>query len=241
MTIARRVSMSAEPVVYVIDDDASFRRAVSRLLRSAGLAVEALGSAKEFLERPAEDRPSCLVLDIRMPGPSGMDLQAALQEAQRDIPIVFVTGHGDVSTGVRAMKGGAVDFLEKPFRGQDLLACVQRGLARSEQGRVERAERAAVERRFATLTARERDVLRLVVTGMLNKQIAGELGIAEQTVKIHRGHVTQKMQAGSVAELIQMVGKLGPRAFQRARGSRGSRPKALWRVMAGGGQTVSTR
>ena len=208
--------MSAEPVVYVIDDDASFRKAVSRLLRSAGLAVEALGSAKEFLERPAEDRPSCLVLDIRMPGPSGMDLQTALQEAQRDIPIVFVTGHGDVSTGVRAMKGGAVDFLEKPFRGQDLLACVQRGLTRSEQSRVERAERADVERRFATLTARERDVLRLVVTGMLNKQIAGELGIAEQTVKIHRGHVTQKMQAGSVAELIQMVGKLGPGAYQRA-------------------------
>ncbi len=208
--------MSTEPVVYVIDDDPSFRKAVSRLLRSAGLAVETLGSAREFLERPAEDRPSCLVLDIRMPGPSGMDLQAALQEAQRDIPIVFVTGHGDVSTGVRAMKGGAVDFLEKPFRGQDLLACVQRGLTRSQQSRGERAERAEVERRFATLTARERDVLRLVVTGMLNKQIAGELGIAEQTVKIHRGHVTQKMQAGSVAELIQMVGKLGPLAFQRA-------------------------
>jgi FixJ family two-component response regulator len=208
--------MSAEPVVYVIDDDASFRKAVSRLLSSAGLEVEALGSAKEFLERPAVDRPSCLVLDIRMPGPSGMDLQAALQEAQRDIPIVFVTGHGDVSTGVRAMKGGAVDFLEKPFRGQDLLACVQRGLIRSEQSRAERAERAAVERRFATLTARERDVLRLVVTGMLNKQIAGELGIAEQTVKIHRGHATQKMQAGSVAELIQMFGKLGPGAPPRA-------------------------
>ena len=207
--------MSTEPVVYVIDDDPSFRKAVSRLLRSAGLAVEALGSAKEFLDLPAADRPACLVLDIRMPGPSGMDLQAALREAQRDVPIVFVTGHGDVSTGVRAMKGGAVDFLEKPFRGQDLLACVRRGLARSQQGREERAERVAVERRFATLTARERDVLRLVVTGMLNKQIAGELGIAEQTVKIHRGHVTQKMAAGSVAELIQMVGKLGPPASQR--------------------------
>jgi FixJ family two-component response regulator len=201
--------MSAEPVVFVIDDEASFRKAVSRLLRSAGLEVETLGSAREFLERPAVERPSCLVLDIHMPGPSGMDLQAALREAQRDIPIVFVTGHGDVSTGVRAMKGGAVDFLEKPFRGRDLLACVQRGLARSQQSRVERAERAAVERRFATLTARERDVLRLVVAGMLNKQIAGELGIAEQTVKIHRGHVTQKMEAGSVPELFKMVGKLG--------------------------------
>jgi len=202
--------MTDDPVVYVIDDDASFRKAVSRLLRSAGLAVEALASAKEFLERPVEDRPSCLVLDVRMPGPSGMDLQAALQEARRDIPIVFMTGHGDVSTSVRAMKGGAVDFLEKPFRAPELLACVQRGLARSRQSRVERAERAAVERRFATLTSRERDVLRLVVTGMLNKQIAGELGIAEKTVKIHRGHVTQKMGAGSVAELVRMVQKLGP-------------------------------
>jgi len=204
--------MTDGPVVYVIDDDASFRRAVSRLLRSAGLAVETLASAEAFLERPVADRPSCLVLDVRMPGSNGMDLQTALQEARRDIPIIFMTGHGDVSTGVRAMKGGAVDFLEKPFRGRELLACVQRGLARSRQSRVERAERAAVERRFATLTSRERDVLRLVVTGMLNKQIAGELGIAEQTVKIHRGHVTQKMEAGSVAELIQMIGKLGPPA-----------------------------
>ena len=202
--------MSAGPVVYVIDDDASFRKAVSRLLRSAGLEVETLASATEFLERPAVDRPSCLVLDVRMPGPSGMDLQAALLEDRRDIPIVFMTGHGDVSTGVRAMKGGAVDFLEKPFRGRELLACVQRGLARSQQSREERADRVAVERRFATLTSRERDVLRLVVTGMLNKQIAGVLGIAEKTVKIHRGNMTQKMGTGSVAELVAMVQKLEP-------------------------------
>ena len=202
--------MTASPVVYVIDDDASFRKAVSRLLRSAGFEVEALASAGEFLERPAADRPSCLVLDLRMPGPSGMDLQAALQETARDIPIVFMTGHGDVSTSVSAMKKGAVDFLEKPFRAPELLASVERGLARSRQSRAEGAERAAVERRFATLTSRERDVLRLVVTGMLNKQIAAELGIAEKTVKIHRGHVTQKMEAGSVAELVRMVQKLDP-------------------------------
>jgi FixJ family two-component response regulator len=200
--------MTDGPVVYVIDDDAPFRRAVSRLLRSAGLAVETLAPARDFLERPVEDRPCCLVLDVRMPGPSGMDLQAALQEARRDIPIVFMTGHGDVSTGVRAMKGGAVDFLEKPFRAPELLACVERGLARSQQSRGERAERAAVERRFATLTARERDVLRLVVAGMLNKQIAAELGIAQKTVKIHRGHMTQKMGVGSVAELVAMAQKL---------------------------------
>jgi FixJ family two-component response regulator len=202
--------MTDGPVVYVIDDDASVRKAVSRLLRLAGLEVEALASAREFLERPMTDRPSCLVLDIRMPGPSGMDLQATLEKARRDIPIVFMTGHGDVSTGVRAMKGGAVDFLEKPFRARELLACVQRGLARSQQSRADRAESAAVEQRFATLTARERDVLRLVITGMLNKQIAGVLGIAVKTVKIHRGSLTHKMQAGSVAELIHMAEKLGP-------------------------------
>jgi len=219
--------MTDDPVVYVIDDDASFRKAVSRLLRSAGLAVETLASAEEFLERPVEDRPSCLVLDVRMPGSSGMDLQAALLEARRDIPIVFMTGHGDVSTGVRAMKGGAVDFLEKPVRASDLLACVQRGLARSQQSREEHAERAAVERRFATLTSRERDVLRLVVTGMLNKQIAGELGIAEKTVKIHRSNMTHKMEAGSVAELIAMAQKLAPPDRGDERGRARTRPKAL--------------
>ena len=192
--------MTDDPVVYVIDDDASFRKAVSRLLRWAGLAVEALASAKEFLERPVEDRPSCLVLDVRMPGSSGMELQAVLLEARRDIPIVFITGHGDVPTGVRAMKGGAVDFLEKPFRAPELLACVQRGLARSQQNREERGARAAVERRFATLTARERDVLRLVVTGMLNKQIAAKLGIAEKTVKIHRSHMTHTLWLGPGGE-----------------------------------------
>ena len=163
--------MSDGPIVYVVDDDPSFRKAVSRLLRTAGLEVETLASAQEFLDHPMVDRPSCLVLDVRMPGPSGIDLQ--------------------------------------PFRAAELLACVQRGLARSRQSRAERAERTTVERRFATLTPRERDVLRLVVTGLLNKQIAGERGIAEKTVKIHRGQVMQKMEAGSVAELVPMAQKLG--------------------------------
>ena len=171
--------------------------------------METLASAEEFLERPVVDRPSCLVLDVRMPGSSGMDLQVALREARRDIPIVFMTGHGDVSTGVRAMKGGAVDFLEKPFRAPDLLACVQRGLARSQQGWREHAERAAVERRFATLTARERDVLQLVVTGMLNKQIAWELKISEKTVKMHRALLLDRLEAATSAEAIRVAVEAG--------------------------------
>jgi len=211
--------MTDETIVYVVDDDPSFRKAVSRLLRTAGFEVEALASAEEFLKHPMVDRPACLVLDVRMPGPSGIDLQAALQETGRDVPIVFMTGHGDVSTSVRAMKGGAVDFLEKPFRAPELLACVQRGLARSRQSRVERAERIEIERRYATLTSRERDVLRLVVTGLLNKQIADNLGIAEKTVKIHRGHVIQKMKAGSVAELVRMAQRLGPPDSQAGAGA----------------------
>ena len=196
-------------LVFVIDDDELVRRALSRLLRSAGLQVQTFPSAKAFLDATPLDRPACLVLDLQLPGPSGLELQAALIRAGRDIPIVFVTGHGDVPSSVRAMKSGAVDFLQKPFDGQELLDCVTRALSRSREQRAERAERAVLRERHATLTSREREVLKLVVTGRLNKQIAGDLGVAEKTVKVHRGRVMAKMQAGSVAELVRMVEKLG--------------------------------
>lgn len=205
----RQPAQASDPIVYVVDDDASICRALARLLRSAGFEVQTFPSAKAFLDWPAPDRPACLVLDIRMPGPSGLDLQSALREADRLLPIVFITGHGDVATSVRAMKAGAVDFLQKPFDDQELLACVQRALETSRAQRAERAERAMLGERMASLTPRERQVLRLVVTGMLNKQIADKLDIAEKTVKVHRGRVMEKMQAGSVADLVRMTAKLG--------------------------------
>ena len=196
-------------IVYVVDDDSSVCRAIARLIRSVGLAAQTFPSAKAFLEYPLPDRPACLVLDLRLPGASGLDLQEALSQTGRDVPIVFITGHGDVPTSVRAMKGGAVDFLQKPFNDQELLSCVRLGLARSREHRAERAERAQLQSRIDTLTPRERQVLLHVVTGKLNKQIAGELGIAEKTIKVHRGRVMQKMQAASVADLVRMVEKLG--------------------------------
>ena len=202
-------SAMSDAIVYVVDDDESICRSLARLLRSVGLAAETFPSAKAFLEHPAADRAACLVLDIRLPGPSGLDLQEALRQAGRELPIVFITGHGDVPTTVRAMKGGALDFLQKPFNDQDLLDCVQRALARSREQRVEHAERAELETRRDTLTPREREVMMHVITGKLNKQIAGDLGIAEKTIKVHRGRVMQKMRANSVADLVRMVEKLG--------------------------------
>lgn len=196
-------------IVYVVDDDKSVCRALARLLRSIGLAVETFQSATAFLDYTMPDRPGCLVLDIRLPGPSGLDLQAALHQSAREVPIVFITGYGDVPTSVRAMKGGAFDFLQKPFNDQELLDCVQRALVRSREQRADRAERTELQRRYDSLTPREREVLALIVSGKINKQIAGDLGIAEKTIKVHRGRVMEKMQASSVADLVRMAQKLG--------------------------------
>lgn len=198
-----------EAIVYVVDDDSSVCRAIARLIRSVGLAAATFPSAKAFLEHTGADRPACLVLDIRLPGPSGLDLQEALSRAGRDVPIVFITGHGDVPTTVRAMKGGAIDFLQKPFDDHELLDCVRLALARSRAQRAERTERVQLQTRVDTLTPRERQVLLHVVAGKLNKQIASDLGIAEKTIKVHRGRVMQKMRAASVADLVRMVERLG--------------------------------
>ena len=196
-------------VVYVVDDDDSVRRALSRLIRTAGLEVAAFPSAQAFLEQPLVDRLACLVLDLRLPGSSGLDIQTQLAGRRSSLPIIFITAYGDVSSTVRAMKRGAVDFLEKPFRPAELLACIHRALALSRKLRAEQREVEELERRLVTLTAREREVLMQVVTGKLNKQIASELDSAEKTIKVHRGRVMQKMGANSVADLVRMTQKLG--------------------------------
>lgn len=199
-------------VVYVVDDDVAVRRALPRLLRSVGLESVAFSSAQAFLDHPRGDEPACLVLDVRLPGVGGLDLQTRLADAERALPIIFITGHGTVPTSVRAMKGGAVDFLQKPFDDDDLVAAVQRALERSRRERSEGAARREIETRVSTLTPRERQVLDLVTKGLLNKQIAAGLGAAEKTIKIHRGRVMQKMQAGSVAEVVRMTERLGASA-----------------------------
>ncbi len=200
--------MTAE-VVYVVDDDESVRRSLARLLRAAGLTAETFPSAHAFLERELPDRTACLVLDVRLPDTNGLDLQTMLTQAGRIVPIVFITGHGDVPMSVQAMKRGAVDFLQKPFEEDELLAAIGRALTRCRHARAERAERSLIQRRFDTLTPRERQVFQLVIAGLLNKQIAANLGAAEKTIKIHRGRVMRKMEAGSVAELIRMSERIG--------------------------------
>ena len=204
--------MSDPGVVYVVDDDASVRRALGLLIRSVGLESQVFESAEAFLDHPVPPRPACLVLDVRLPGPSGLELQSALLKATRHIPIVFISGHGDVPMTARAMKGGAVDFLSKPFNDQDLLDAIQRALAQDRLAVADASEREAIDRRVSTLTPRERQVMALVVRGLLNKQIAAELGAAEKTIKIHRGRMMQKMAAASVADLVRMTEKIAPRS-----------------------------
>jgi FixJ family two-component response regulator len=201
--------MTSAEIVYVVDDDESVRRSLSRLLRSAGLNVETFPSAQAFLSRELPDRTACLVLDVRLPGLSGLDLQAALKQAGRAMPIVFISGSSDVPVSVRAMKEGALDFLQKPFDDDELLSAIAGALARGRTARALRDESALVRQRFETLTPRERQVLGQVIAGLLNKQIAANLGAAEKTIKIHRGRVMQKMAAGSVADLVRMAQRIG--------------------------------
>jgi len=206
--------MESEPMVFIVDDDASVRKSLERLVRSVGLRGETFASAPEFLQRAAADGPSCLVLDVRMPGVSGLVLQERLAAVGHRIPIIIITGHGDITMSVRAMKAGAVDFLPKPFNDQDLLESIQEAIARDRQARQEWAVLQDIQRRVALLTPRERDVLALVAAGWLNKQIAPEMGLSEKTVKAHRAQVMQKMQVSSVAQLVLLAEKVGLTAPQ---------------------------
>lgn len=197
--------------VFVVDDEPSVRRSLSRLLKTAGYHVEAYASAQEFLEQPPKEGLHCLVLDVKMPDLNGLQLQEALMETDRCLPIVFITGHGDIPTSVRAMRAGATDFLSKPFDASDLLAAIERALASAQEQLKERSVRREIEGRLATLTPREHEVLRHVITGQLNKQIAADLGTSEKTIKVHRGRMMRKMQVQSVAELVRLCEEVGLR------------------------------
>jgi len=200
---------TGDPIVFVVDDDPSMREGLADLIASVGLSVEAFKSAPEFLERTRPDAPACLVLDVRLPGLGGLDLQRELLRREAPIPIIFITGHGDIPMSVRAMKEGAVEFLPKPFRDQDLLDAIQHAIEIDRVARQERTLVAAVRRRYESLTKREREVMKLIVTGLLNKQIAAQLGSSEVTIKMHRGQVMHKMKAESVVQLARMAEKIG--------------------------------
>jgi len=202
--------MSEPPsIVFVVDDDASMREALRSLIRSVGLRVELFASPREFLQANPPDAPSCLVLDVRLPGQSGLDLQRELAAANIHIPIIFITGHGDIPMTVKAMKAGAVEFLTKPFRDQDLLDAIHVALERDRAGRARQAESAMLQERLALLTPREREVLPLVVSGLQNKEVAAQIGTTEATVKVHRSQLMRKLGADSLPELVRMAEKMG--------------------------------
>jgi RNA polymerase sigma factor (sigma-70 family) len=206
----------SESIVFVVDDDPSVRRAMKRLIGCVGLQVELFGSAQEFLASKLPNVPSCLVLDIRLPGISGLTLQHQLAKANIQIPIIFITAHGDIAMTVRAMKAGALEFLTKPFRDQDLLDAIQLALEKDRVRRQQEAELAALRERFESLTPREREVVAMVVSGMPNKQIAAQIGTSENTVKVHRSRAMEKMQASSLADLVKMIERLQVPAHKSA-------------------------
>ena len=204
-----RDSLDSKAIIAIVDDDPSVREGLSSLIRSAGLQVETFASAQEFLARSGAETPSCLVLDLQLPGLSGLDLQKRMAEVGLEVPIVFLTGHGNIPASVQAMKAGAVEFLTKPFDEHDLLQAIHEAIERDRRSRQQHAEFRELQERYESLTAREQDVMRQVVSGLLNKQIAAELNITEYTVKIHRGRAMRKMRAESLADLVRMADHLG--------------------------------